>query len=1009
MQEDVPEGVRGGILPCVWPSALSSDTQEEADLWFEKRLKLYLPFLTKDLISSTETQSAKCLPFSKFVSVLGNNYNYGNSDFEREDVYDTIKTYLNTGTKPRCYSASDPQLTSTAWFVNYIGVFVTFISLADLNALVPTDRINIFLEDPKNIKLFNNPAIPKNVISFYTSQLYTQNPSFSPFLIPGLLLCEVPSSAYISLNQSGSMHILELLNQFCNDSIDPEASAALVENFKTFDESSIQSLGQQSTGLTTGQITTVPPSVLVSSLETLSSVSGWNQGQSSAVIQQLAVGGFEINDASALVSLGSLIGGVPSEKLKDIPSSELIVTAQNPAFVANMIQAPKIVQLTYVSKIITVNQDPNVVLQNVPDEMATEIPRSLLDFSQASVDIEKIVAKTWDQDQAAVFFEKVASGTNDAEILSPSVLQGFTCNGVRAVKPQKIKGLIRACRPRKDRKKVVLKESQLTCMYNLIKDEEPQAFTDYPSDMLLYYSYEKVEKVKCKSYFSAAGEADFTVLSTVLKKEVSLLNNAKDCLGIEGTSISSGNVEVLGNMCCTLDGSYIENSDATILEKLKNCKDLSDEQITSVEKVLLAGTTQYGDVSTWNQQTLEDLGILPLYLTKDFWNKFDKSVKKKFLKTFMPQLRGKKTAKRKLRRLFKQINSERAKRAAGCTVGDITHSTIVDGAFPFGYDASQFDLCLDVNIVKDNLAALTEKVDDEDFQKIILVKLNQAYPAGIPDEQVQVLGSVSRAASIDDINKWSITKIDTLAALMVADDGEWEPDKSEAIITKYLSTAGNSLRTAELNSVGGSNLCSLEAGVLKGITPDSLSGAKALDISACSLDQKKELYKLARTAFSAQRNDTGLFYQLISPYLGGAPIEDIRTLSTQNLGMDISIFKSLAQDVALNLTVNEVKGLLGTSLPDLKTFENDTLIQKWISEQLQSELTALNIGLTGGKGRVDPPPVTVPGNNGTSNGTVTVNSPTTGNGASYGIHLGSTSVSLSLILWLMITALRSLL
>lgn len=61
----------------------------------------------------------------------------------------------------------------------------------------------------------------------------------------------------------------------------------------------------------------------------------------------------------------------------------------------------------------------------------------------------------------------------------------------------------------------------------------------------------------------------------------------------------------------------------------------------------------------------------------------------------------------------------------GCTVGNITHVTISDASFPFGYDSTQFDLCLDVPVVKDNLNTITEKVDDNDFQIVILAKLNQ--------------------------------------------------------------------------------------------------------------------------------------------------------------------------------------------------------------------------------------------------------------------------------------------
>lgn len=37
-----------------------------------------------------------------------------------------------------------------------------------------------------------------------------------------------------------------------------------------------------------------------------------------------------------------------------------------------------------------------------------------------------------------------------------------------------------------------------------------------------------------------------------------------------------------------------------------------------------------------------------------------------------------------------------------------------------------------------------------------------------------MLASVSRSATPDDISKWNITALDTLAALMKPEDGAWE-------------------------------------------------------------------------------------------------------------------------------------------------------------------------------------------------------------------------------------------
>ncbi|XP_036388707.1 uncharacterized protein mslnb [Megalops cyprinoides] len=220
--EDVPDDVRRPILPCVWPSALSTDNAAEVDLWFDKRLKLYLKFLTKELISFTQVQNAKCLPFRKMVSVLGDNYSY-NSDFDRRDVYDTIKMYLSTGAKPKCYNAADPQLNSTAWFVSYISVFITFITLDDLNTFGSAQQLQVFSTNLDNLQLFNHSNIPQNVSSFYTELVYLQDPNFNPLLLPLLFRCGAPGLAFTQLNEDESMVVLHNLTQSCSD-LDPQVS-----------------------------------------------------------------------------------------------------------------------------------------------------------------------------------------------------------------------------------------------------------------------------------------------------------------------------------------------------------------------------------------------------------------------------------------------------------------------------------------------------------------------------------------------------------------------------------------------------------------------------------------------------------------------------------------------------------------------------------------------------------------------------------------------------------------
>lgn len=44
---------------------------------------------------------------------------------------------------PRCYSQSDPELNSTAWFAEYIGPFISFLTLEDLQTFGAAQVLNI--------------------------------------------------------------------------------------------------------------------------------------------------------------------------------------------------------------------------------------------------------------------------------------------------------------------------------------------------------------------------------------------------------------------------------------------------------------------------------------------------------------------------------------------------------------------------------------------------------------------------------------------------------------------------------------------------------------------------------------------------------------------------------------------------------------------------------------------------------------------------------------------------
>ncbi|NXX42617.1 MSLN protein, partial [Tricholaema leucomelas] len=167
---------------------------------------------------------------------------------------------------------------------------------------------------------------------------------------------------------------------------------------------------------------------------------------------------------------------------------------------------------------------------------------------------------------------------------------------------------------------------------------------------------------------------------------------------------------------------------------------------------------------------------------------------------------------------------------------------------------------------------------------------------------------------------------------------------ASAAIRRYLDL-GNGLDATALNAIGTEYICLLNVTELNRIDPNSLK-LVSLNPSACSEPTKDILYAKAKRAFSGQPFPA--YYELIEPYLGIAPVVDLRALSTRNVNMNISTFLSLRRDSLMSLTPSEVRGLLGVNLPDLRRWQNKSPIWQWVRRQKQSELDKLRIGLTGG-------------------------------------------------------------
>ncbi|XP_039631192.1 uncharacterized protein LOC120542657 [Polypterus senegalus] len=938
---NLSSSTKATILNAIWPFVVNSNTVE-FDQWIGPRLQPYLAYLTPSLLNATLT--GNCSQFQTIIRSVHSELN----DSQMSRFYTTIKGALASGTTPRCYNSSNPALSSTAWLANYLGPFIAFTSQTDLQSFAPNAQLQLFSQDPTVLNFFNTSAgdLPDGLLTFYTSLLFS-NSSFTLSQVPGRLLCYVPSSQFNTLGQSEALRYAQQLNLACGMAL-PSISASLAQNIQNVTSDAIAILGSQCSGLSQSQLQSLTPDAAVQALSTLSQVSNWNQGQANQLISTLIKGNFQVDNATNLLSLGSLVQGLPSSAVKKISPDVAVNAGKNPTFVANMLAAPSSVQIIFISQII--NANTSNILQNVPDSMSNLIPMTMLTFSKNSFDtaqVDNINKKNWSPDQAAMFFTNLISSYTNYSSLSANVLQGFSSTTIQGTTANQVVEIVKACK----QKNAVLKEDQLMSMvYYVNIAGSIQNFTSFPPNMLLYYKYTDVQN-NCVAYFQQLGNADFAIISPSLTIASTLLTQALACLNITGNNISSANLNILNNMVCLLSGPYIQNSDTSITEKLKLCSTLTADQVTSLENILLNGSTQYGNPSTWTLTTLQNLEQLPLFLTNRFWSQFTKSDIVTFLGTFLPQLKSNKVSNSLIVGLFQNIfsTSPRARRGAGCTVGNITLSIINSASFPASYDSTQFSYCLDPQTVQNNLAALASAVLVPSYQLIVYNSLKQAYPSGIPESQLQLLRSIARQAPVTDINTWNITSQDTLTALLNPADGAWNASQSGAIIARYLSVSNNALDSTAINAIGGNNLCSATATQLAAISSTEMQKVSPpLDVSSCPIAQKQALYTVCKQGFSNATSGQQQYYTLIKSYLGGAPLNDILQLANNNVSMSIPVFSSLDPAVLQQLNASVVKSLLGSNLGGLATFQNTTAIQNWIQSRTQAELASLGIGLTGG-------------------------------------------------------------
>ncbi|XP_077305524.1 uncharacterized protein LOC143924890 [Lithobates pipiens] len=956
-QTSVDPALSKVLLPQIFQNMQRNFSSFNSSDWaqlFQDKLTAFLPYITPNQLNTLP----KNLPCDSYQTILKglDTSSPRMSTGTKQSIYNTfIKPYLTTKDTSNaivCYNQTNAN--SSAWLVTNMASFLSSASDVDLMHFANDTMLQIFANDASCVALASTLKFSQSTSVYYTS-LLTSNANFNLSSLPAVFLCSLKPSSLKNLTVDDSLALTNKINKQCFTTSPGQApfnptteqlqmAMSLVSQLTNFSSNAITDLGQSAVGLSPLQIDKITDKDLQSSVSSLASVSGWNKGQTKSIMNKLLKSNYTITN---LTNLGSLVSGLSSQNLLALDPKNVVNAVKDPQFASQLTSAPPALQNAFVKQIIAADSSPSSIVKNVPGNLVSFIPSSKLIYkSDTKPVLQDVNSSPWTPNQAAMFFNDLLTTTTNYTQISASVLQGFTCSTPSKIDNNQLKTLAKAMKTQN----AALSEAQLTCLSRQVtKNGYPTDLDQYPTEVFLFlnssmYINSINGSIGCKDFYAKIGAANVSILQKGSKLRNNLLTQALSCLNVTGSNLTDTNIQVLGQLTCDLNGTFIESSSGsgTLLSYLSQCNSFTDTQQTSIQKVLSSPNSTLGNSSTWTPDTLNSLGGIVAYLGQSSIGAIPTENFNSWMKT---AVQNSAYSRAQFATLVKYRASSRSRRAANCPSGkQITASNVNDPLLPLNYNVVDLDACLDNDTLLNYLSILSSMAFTNEQLQVLKNRLDVIYPAGYPETVISNLGAISFLCTSADIMKWNITSVDTLGSLLTAGPPN---SLAQIIITQYINL-GNPLSGAAINTISSKYICLLNSTQLNLIAPTALSDAQPLDISICNQSVKDALYIKANSSYLDMANQASAYYNLIKPYLSGAPLADLKALAAKSPNMDISTFVSLNPNSVVKLTVSDVKSLLGNNTADLLTQLSSTTVSLWVQNQKQSDLDTLGLSILGG-------------------------------------------------------------
>lgn len=541
--------------------------------------------------------------------------------------------------------------------------------------------------------------------------------------------------------------------------------------------------------------------------------------------------------------------------------------------------------------------------------------------------------------QEAALLRAERTGTPDFTSLPAGLFLGLTCEELSGLSMAQAQALAVAGK----QKNITLRADQLRCLaHRLPKHLTSEELDALPLDLLLFLNPAMFRgQQACVHFFSLISKANVDLLPQRSLERQRLLPRALECQGVHNFQVSEADVKALGGLVCDLPGEFVIRSSEILLPWLAGCRGpLNKGQEEAVREALRSGRSPYGPPSKWSVSTLDALQGLLAVLDESIVHSIPKDVKAEWLQHIS---RGPSWLGIKLTAMLPRFRRDTEKKA--CPPGMEPHD--VDENLIF-YQNWELEACVNGTMLATQMDRVNEIPFTYEQLNIFKHKLDKTYPQGYPESLIQQLGHFFRYISPEDIHRWNVTSPETVKTLLKVTKGQKMDAQVTALIACYLRGGGHLDQdiVKALEDIPLAFLCDFKPEDLHSIPSSFMWLVKPQDLNKCSLRHLDVLYQKACLAF--QNTSRQEYFEKIRTFLGGASVEDLRTLSQQNLSMDLATFKKLQVDALVGLTVTEVQRLLGPHIVGLKTEEDKSPVRDWLLQQRQEDLDRLGLGLQGG-------------------------------------------------------------